>query len=58
MEDKGTTDLKGTEGRERDGKDKGAHIFSRAKVSKFDFTTRAHKYVSSFDISVKKTSMV
>lgn len=33
-------------------------LFSRAKVSKFDFTTRVHKYVSSFDIPVKKISMV
>ena len=28
-------------------------MLSHAKVSKFDFTTRAHKYVCTFDISAK-----
>jgi hypothetical protein len=35
-------------------KGKGAYMLSHAKVRKFDFTIRAHKYVRSFNISGKK----
>ena len=38
-------------------KGKTAHMLGEPKVSKFDFTIRAHKYVSSFYISAKKSDM-
>jgi len=37
-------------------KGKTAHMLGEPKVSKFDFTIRAHKYVSSFYISAKKSN--
>ena len=37
-------------------KGKTAYMLSQPKVSKFDFTIRAHKYVSSFYISAKEST--
>ena len=37
-------------------KGKTAYVLSQPKVSKFDFTIRAHEYVSSFYISAKKST--
>ena len=37
-------------------KGKTAHMLGEPKVSKFDFTIRAHEYVSSFYISAKKST--
>jgi len=37
-------------------KGKTAYMLSQPKVSKFDFTIRAHEYVSSFYISAKKST--
>ena len=37
-------------------KGKTAYMLSQPKVSKFDFTIRPHKYVSSFYISAKKSN--
>lgn len=38
-------------------KKKNAYMLSHAKVSKFDFTIRADKYVSTFNISAKRNRM-